>query len=84
MPNFTPKPPVYEAREFAGGAASALDIQGWLLAQNIDSQRVNPNTETEKITFGSQTISVGQWLIFKDDAFVVMKASDFYKQYARV
>lgn len=88
MPQFTPKPPLYEARQFVGGDDNALDIQGWLQTQDVNSKRVindvpEGEEQTESIRFGTQTINSGQWLMLKDGAFVVLEATDLYTLYSQ-
>lgn len=84
MPRFIATPPVYEAREFSGGSVSALDIQGWLLANGIESNHVGDGQENEKIVSHVANVEKGQWLMFDGTNWSVISASELYRNYTQV
>lgn len=85
MPNFTPKPPVYEARMFTGGVDGAMEIQGWMLANNVQSEHIaavgsegDENFVSEHILYVGDTsrpedmsavLNVGEWLMWNVSQF---------------
>lgn len=93
MPRFIAKPPVYEARQYVGDAVSTVEIQGWLLGSNIESEHfeaVGNEGEADyvpaRIEFGDEIVEAGEWLMRLPSGteFQVMSASELYTQYTQV
>lgn len=80
MPMFVAKPALSEARQFVGGPTSTVDIQGWMLANDVESTHNN----YERIVFGAdnQVLEQGQWVMLKAGQFEIIEANELFGNYS--